>query len=198
MFGGELRLTALPEKMSNSAWQAVFDSTAKEYYYWNKETQKTQWEKPEGFDEGVPPVGGSAETTKEDANPESSKDPKSGKDYYASKEYYEWYQNYMKEQQIQQSVAETSALYAQSQKKDRFADLNQGLPVFDSSSAHASKEYKQMSYFFDVEKYQEERALDRLKPKVVKKYTKKQVDNFKKQKHEKKVKRLIERMGKDA
>jgi WW domain len=184
-----------------SSWQAVFDATAKEYYYWNKETQQTQWEKPEGFDgEGAKePVVPSGSVTKDaDAATTDPADIKTGKDYYASKEYYEWYQNYMKEQQIQQSVAETSAIYAQSQKKDRFADLNQGLPVFDSASAMASKEYKQMSYFFDVEKYQEERALDRMKPKVVKKYTKKQVDNFKKQKHEKKVKRLLERMGKDA
>jgi hypothetical protein len=183
-----------------SCWQAVFDATAKEYYYWNRETQQTQWEKPEGFEEetATTPIVTVASGSKDSNQAADTADIKSGKDYYSSKEYYEWYQNYMREQQIQKSVAETSAIYAQSQKKDRFADLNQGLPVFDSASAHASKEYKQMSYFFDVEKYQEERALDRMKPKVVKKYTKKQVENFKKQKYEKKVKRLIERMGKDA
>jgi hypothetical protein len=183
-------------------WEAVWDETAKDYYYWNKETDETTWTKPESL------KASSKDTLKaKDPNEVSEeKDIKSpenlkeagGDDYYNSKEYYEWYTKAMAEYQIQQSATATAASYAASQKGDRFAELaSLGISGVDNTSAVASREFKQMSYYFDVDKYQQERALDRLQPKVTKKYTKKEIDKFKKQKHERKVASLLQRMGPD-
>lgn len=172
-------------------WQAVWDESAAEHYYWNPKTQETTWNKPESMkDIELPiPVAKAKEALSEAQVKQQ--------EYYSSKEYYEWYTRQAQEQQIQQSIAQTSASFAQAQKgNNRFSDLQTASTLHDSASHASTREYKQMSYFFDVEKYQEERALDRMKPKVVKKYTKGQVDQFKKKKHEKKVASLLMRMGK--
>ena len=107
--------------------------------------------------------------------------------------------NVVKEHQVQQSANQTAASYAAAQKTDRFAELAMipGASGVDSTLQAASRECKQMSYFFDVEKYHQERALDRMAPKVGKKYTRKEIEKFKQKKHEKKVNSLLQRMGPD-
>ena len=194
-------------------WQPVFDESAQEYYYWNTKTQETTWEKPkleqnskEKDEQNGPSKeqneAGPSKDIAKDSDKEKGKEPSAdpNADYYNSKEYYEWYMNAYKECQIQQSVAQTANSYAAAQKGNRFAELATipGASGIDSNAAFAAREYKQMSYFFDVEKYQQERALDRMKPKVVKKYTKKELDKFKQKKHEKKVASLLQRMGPDT
>ena len=58
-----------------------------------------------------------------------------------------------------------------------------------------SKAFNQMSFYFDVEKYQNERNLNR--NKTVKKLSKAEIQRFKAKKLEKKRKSLIQRMGPD-
>ncbi|KAJ3304971.1 hypothetical protein HDV03_002201 [Kappamyces sp. JEL0829] len=190
-------------KGKSEKWQAVFDEVAQEYYYWNETTNETTWTKPPELETAA--ASSKLKITKpandggKDESAPAPGEAAPNSDYYSSKEYYDWYMNAMAEAQIQQSATQTAASYAAAQKGDRFAELaSLGITGVDNASQVSSKEYKQMSYFFDVEKYQQERALDRMQPKVVKKYTRKEVEKFKKKKHEKKVASLLQRMGPDA
>lgn len=183
-----------------SKWQAAFDPEANDYYYWNTETKETTWTKPTELNESKTSTESGSKKGKEvdeaSGKVDNAVDAKA-EEYYASKEYYDYYMATMQEQQIQASIAETSASFAKGQKGvgDRYASLSTDQIVLNSSQ---TKEHKQMSYFFDVEKYQQERALDRLKTKVKVKYTKKQLEKFKRDKIDLKRKKLIEKMGADA
>ena len=106
--------------------------------------------------------------------------------------------NVVKEHQIQQSANQTAASVAagrKAEKNDRFAEL---ALIGAGASTKVNRDFKQMSYYFDIEKYHQDRAQERLQPKVVKKVTRKEIEKFKQKKHEKKVASLIQRMGADT
>jgi hypothetical protein len=158
-------------------WQAIWDKEAKANYYWNPKTNETTWDNPEE-EESIKPQ---SEATQEQKLEE----------YYKSKEYYDWYMQQMNIQ-AQQQASQTFQDFKQEKYKDLISNIS-----YDSTS-HASyqKDIKHMSAYFDVEKYQRERAQDRAKPQQ-QKLTKKQVDQYKKRNKEMKMKKLIERMGTD-
>lgn len=72
-------------------------------------------------------------------------------------------------------------------------------PAFDAASHpdQNARAFRQMNFFFDVDKYQQDRALDRAKPKQNIKLSKKQLEAFKQKKIDKKRKSLLARMGPD-
>ena len=211
---------------SSGDWQPVWDANSKKYYYWNKKTQETSWINKTGTLTPLPPTTASTvasttvvPATVSDSNNSiekkkgSESSPGKGKeaegaetiaatgeaaDYYSSKEYYEWYMNVVKEHQIQQSANQTAASVAagrKAEKNDRFAEL---ALIGAGASTKVNRDFKQMSYYFDIEKYHQDRAQERLQPKVVKKVTRKEIEKFKQKKHEKKVASLIQRMGADT
>ncbi|KAI8898264.1 hypothetical protein BC833DRAFT_590415 [Globomyces pollinis-pini] len=172
-------------------WQAVWDKEADAYYYWNPVTQETTWDDP---NEGNDSKSKAKDTQKQtdDGKPvvDKGNEPvKTADDYYKTKEYYDWYMANMQQQQ---------SFVPQTIKPNHFDDLVAN-PRYDPSmqqNTH-SKEFRQMNYYFDTEKYQRDRALDRAKPVVKKKYTKKELEKFKIKKKEKKVASLLARMGPD-
>ncbi|KAJ3066225.1 hypothetical protein HDU98_010466 [Podochytrium sp. JEL0797] len=63
---------------------------------------------------------------------------------------------------------------------------------------HISKAERQMSHFFDIKQYQEERNAERQQQKgVVQKLSKKELQKFKEKSKEKKKQRLLKRLGDD-
>lgn len=55
-----------------------------------------------------------------------------------------------------------------------------------------------MSVFFDYESYAQQRAMEAMQPKEVKKWTRREVEEFKKKKEEKKRRRLLGEYGKES
>jgi hypothetical protein len=168
-------------------WQQFWDKEAKAHYYWNSKTNETTWDEPESLKK---------KEKQEDSTEkpiESVQPTKEMEEYFKSKEYYDWYMQHMNAQ-AQQSAAQT---YMQFKQESKYQDLIAN-PIYDAAShVSYSKDIKHMSAYFDVEKYQRERALDRSQPKNQPKLSKKQIEQFKKRNKEKKVKKLLERMGAD-
>lgn len=112
-------------------------------------------------------------------------------EYYQSKEYYDWYVATCGQPGGQPEAplhVLQDTVYQHMQQMAR-------IPMAPGTQVDYSKATAQMSYFFDTEKYQRERAIEILAGKPVKKYTKKQLQQFKKKNKEKKIKSLVQRMG---
>jgi hypothetical protein len=180
-------------------WQKVLDQESATFYWWNTVTNETTWDNPtsetdttekddlreEGLgrdkdkEEGLRNANQLDDLEKQDMLNEHTSP---NDDYYNSQEYYEWY---MQQEALQQD--------SQQQPIVPLVDVNLGGTKVDFSKA-----MRQMSYFFDVEKYQRERAMEILSGKSApKKYTPKQIKQFKKKNKEKKIKSLLDRMGRD-
>lgn len=156
-------------------------------YFWNTETNETSWtdpnsklasvdlaalarkqkSKPKKVSSEIPDL------TKEKAKAENSvmkppperKEGQSDDDYYNSQEYYDWYmENY------QQGSAGQVGEYKPVEEKpeehpvfEHMANLADLHVIPSGNNIDYSKAMRHMSYYFDVEKYQRERAAEILK-----------------------------------
>lgn len=136
---------------------------------------------------------------------------------FNSKEYYDWYNQQMllaqgQPQEVEyhtQQASHTQNEYtgyirnptqeqineSHSQVYAHMANLPDHPLTHASQAVDYSKSMQQMSHFFDVDKYQRDRAAEILAGGAKPKVTKKQIAAFKVKKREKQIKSLVKRMG---
>ncbi|KAI8912545.1 hypothetical protein EDD86DRAFT_245438 [Gorgonomyces haynaldii] len=198
-------------------FEAVFDESTQSWYYWNPETNETSWTDPNADQASQEPQetqekqdveekqevedqGQETDVNETQKEEQKTVDGDRNKqltqeeiDYYNSQEYYNWYmQNYAGADPEQDK---------QKLKNEAFVHMANLQDVYVAPTGNQydySKAMRQMSFYFDVDKYQRERALEILSGKdKQKKLTKKQVEHYKKKNKEKKIKSLLRRMGPD-
>jgi hypothetical protein len=128
-------------------FEKVVDQETSQEYFWDPETNETSWTRPDGLLDAPESLLDSLDLTQ--LAQKQTKEKKKNDDYYNSEEYYHWY---MKEQQQTEHPA--------FEHMASIADLHVNP---SANNVDYSKAMKQMSYFFDVEKYQRERAAEILK-----------------------------------
>jgi hypothetical protein len=189
-------------------WVKLYDETSGSHYYWNQETDETQWDEPcdttkDTKDNTSDIINDKAESSQDKQDNQGSQDKqdkqdKQDNDYYNSKEYHDWYYNtYLPHLQTKDSVEQqlesqyqdyTMQAYFNTKTKKFTANLPRNDPRVHFSEN--TKAERQMDIYFDVERYKQERGMQQETDKLLKP-TKKQIEAFKKKKAFKKQQKNI-------
>ncbi|KAI8588276.1 hypothetical protein BDZ88DRAFT_453191 [Geranomyces variabilis] len=211
-----------------SEWQPIFDDASQLYYWWNVKSNETSWTDPnKQSSQLAPALQASSDSTRtispapegEEATRSRQPELDAGSQpssYYGSKEYYDWYHANVKatssgiaEVESKPIIGSVQSDYttigAFSTRSGRFqnVDRDSRFAAPEKYYDQGSKALRQMSVFFDYEKFQSERAADRMangeeagksRPRTL---TKKQVEYYKQKKKLKKLSSLRTRFGGD-
>ncbi|KAJ3170070.1 hypothetical protein HDU87_008845 [Geranomyces variabilis] len=212
-------MSTLPTKPSAvSGWQPIFDDTSQLYYWWNVKTNETSWADPTLQHSAQAPAQQASSESARSVSPaatESNAGPQPSS-YYDSKEYYDWYHANVKstssgsaEAQSKPIIGSVQSDYttigAFSTRSGRFQNVDRDARFAAPEKYYdqSSKAMRQMGIFFDYEKFQSERAADRMakgdeaskrRPPTL---TKKQVEYYKQKKKLKKLSSVRTRFGGD-
>ncbi|KAI7882493.1 hypothetical protein K492DRAFT_144979 [Lichtheimia hyalospora FSU 10163] len=168
------------EASSSNVWTAAWDENSQAYYWWNMMTYETTWDNPyekNALDKVLDQVdtqGGSEEVNSATASPTTHTQhpyPASSTPSFANQSYT--YQAYFNKRTGKFQLA---------------SDVDRLNPERMSIENRAKR---QMQYYFDVDAYTEERNRERAAGAAGQKrqLSKKDIERFKRAKHEKKMKR---------